>query len=100
MIQNEVVTTYLVVSVGEVETGHVHASVQHFNEIFDIPTRWAKGANDFGLPCVGVDALEDVLELNATRVCARRVAWFYHSILTACSCMSVFLACELALLLT
>ena len=60
------------VSVGEVKTCHIHASVQHFDEILDVPTRWAKGANDFGLPCVGVDALEDVLELNATRVCARR----------------------------
>ena len=94
------VTAYLVISVGEVETGHIHASVQHFDEIFDIPTRWAKGANDFGLPCVGVDALEDVIELDATRVCARWECWFYHSILTACSWMTVFPVYGLYLLST
>ena len=93
-------SAYLVVSVREVETRYIHASVQHFDEIFDIPARWAKGANDFGLPCVGVDALEDVLELNATRVCARRERRFYHSILAACSWMDVFPACELVMLLT
>jgi len=85
---------------GEVETGNVHTSIQHFDEVLDIPTSRAKGANDFGLPCVGVDTLEDVLELNSTRVCARRVAWFYHSILTACSWMIAFPVCALEMLLT
>ena len=42
--------TYLVVTVGKVETSNVHASVKHFDEHFDIPACWAKGANDFGLP--------------------------------------------------
>jgi len=71
--------------VREVETSDVHAGIEHFNEILDIPALWTKGANNFGLSRVGVDALEDVCKLNSARVCARGVAWFYHSILTACS---------------
>ena len=56
--------TYLMVSVREVETRHVHAGVEHFDEHFDIPACWTKGANDFGLPRVWIDALKDVLEFD------------------------------------
>ena len=48
------------VTVGEVKTGDIHARIQHFDEIFNIPAGGTKGANDFGLSSVGVDALEDV----------------------------------------
>ena len=78
------------VTVREVETGNVHASVQHFNEIFDIPAGWAKGADNFGLPRVGVDALEDVLEFDATGVSALVLARFYHYF--ACTCKGVFIS--------
>ena len=76
------------VTVREIETGNVHASVQHFDEIFDIPAGWAKGADNFGLSCVGVDALEDVLELDATGVSALVLARLYHYF--ACACKGVF----------
>ena len=48
------------VTVGEVKAGDVHASIQHFDEILYIPAGGTKGANDFGLSRVGIDALEDV----------------------------------------
>ena len=76
--------TYLVVTVREVETGNVHASVQHFDEHFHLPAGWTKGADNFGLPRVGVDAFEDVLELDATGVAARVLGGFYHSF---CLCL-------------
>jgi hypothetical protein len=58
------------VSVREIETSYVHASIEHFDEHFDIPAGWTKGANDFGLSRVGVDAFEDVLEFDAAGVSA------------------------------
>ena len=76
------------VTVREVETGNVHASVQHFDEHFHLPAGWTKGADNFGLPGVGIDALEDVLELDAAGVSAFVLGWFYHSF--ACACKGVF----------
>lgn len=88
------------VTVGKVETSNVHASVKHFDEHFDIPACWAKGANDFGLPCVGIDALEDVCEFHAAGVGASSMSLFYHSILTACSWFCAFTVVRLYLMLT
>ena len=76
------------VSVGKVQSGNVHAGIEHFDEIFDIPAGRAKGADNFGLPGVGIDTLEDVLELDAAGVSAFVLGWFYHSF--ACACKGVF----------
>ena len=76
--------TYLVVSVGEVQTRYVHAGIEHLDEHFNIPAGWTEGADNFGLSGVGVDCFEDVLEFDSLRVGAS-LCLFYHSILTACS---------------
>ena len=87
------------VSVREIETRYVHASVEHFDEHFDIPAGWTKGANDFGLSRVGINAFEDVLEFYAAGISAS-LGCFYHSILTACSWFCAFPVVRLYLMLT
>ena len=41
--------TYLVVSVGEVKAGNVHASVEHLDEALGVPAGGSEGADDLGL---------------------------------------------------
>ena len=92
-------STYLVVSVGEVQTRHVHAGVQHLDEHLHVPAGRAKGADNFGLSGVGVDRFEDVVKFDSARVGAS-LSLFYHSILTACSWFGAFPVVRLYLMLT
>lgn len=57
--------TYDVVSVREVKSGNVHASVEHLDEHVGVPAGGSEGANDLGLPLAKVDLLEDVLEADS-----------------------------------
>ena len=85
--------TYNVIAVREVESGDVHASVEHLDEHVSVPTGGSKCADDLGLAHVEVDLLEDVLEANATGIAAAGVC-FYHSILTVSSkCVSLVGLC-------
>ena len=81
------------IAVREVETGDVHAGVEHLDEHVSVPAGGSQGANDLGLAHVEVDLLEDVLEANATGIAAAGVC-FYHSILTVSSkCVSLVGLC-------
>ena len=60
--------TYNVITVGEVETGDVHASVEHLHEHISVPAGRAERADDLGLALAKVDLLEDVLEANSAGV--------------------------------
>ena len=53
------------IAVREVETGDVHASIEHLDEHVGVPAGWSECADDLGLAHVEVDSLEDVLEANA-----------------------------------
>ena len=99
MISRSWEVTYLVVSVGEVQTRHVHAGIEHFDEHFNIPAGGAEGADNFGLSGVGVDCFEDVVKFDSARVGAA-LCLFYHSILTACSWFCAFPVVRLYLMLT
>eukprot|EP00353_Schmidingerella_taraikaensis_P009232 CAMPEP_0185570060 /NCGR_PEP_ID=MMETSP0434-20130131/2503_1 /TAXON_ID=626734 ORGANISM="Favella taraikaensis, Strain Fe Narragansett Bay" /NCGR_SAMPLE_ID=MMETSP0434 /ASSEMBLY_ACC=CAM_ASM_000379 /LENGTH=108 /DNA_ID=CAMNT_0028185071 /DNA_START=13 /DNA_END=339 /DNA_ORIENTATION=- len=68
----------------EVETGDVHAGVEHFDKHIGVPAGRAEGTDDLGLALTEIDLLEDVLEANAARVGAASVC-VYHSILTVVS---------------
>ena len=76
--------TYNVITVGEVETSDVHASVEHLHEHISVPAGRAERADDLGLAVLELDLLKDVLEADATGVGATGVC-FYHSILTVSS---------------
>ena len=56
---------YLVITVREVETGDVHASVEHLDEHLSVPAGGSERADDLGLALAELDVLEDVLELDA-----------------------------------
>ena len=99
MISRSRESTYLVVSVGEVQTRHVHASIEHLDEHFHIPAGGAEGADNFGLAGVGVDCFEDVVKFDPGGVGAS-LCFFYHSILTACSWFCAFPVVRLCLMLT
>ena len=66
--------TYLVVSMGEIETGNIHASIDHPDEHVLLPTGRAQSANDLSLAMGQIDLLEDILELDAVSV----GVGFYH----------------------
>ena len=57
--------TYIVIAVREVETRHIHASVEHLDEHVDVPAGRAQCANDLGFALAELDLLEDVLESDA-----------------------------------
>ena len=99
MISRSWESTYLVVSVGEVQTRHVHAGIEHLDEHFHIPAGWTEGADNFGLSGVGIDCFEDVVKFDSGGVGAS-LCLFYHSILTACSWFCAFLVVRLYLILT
>ena len=71
------------VTVREVETSNVHASVKHFNEHVNVPAGGAKGADNLGLALGEIDALKDVLELDAGGV-GRGGFRVYHSLFSVC----------------
>ena len=79
-----IVSTYDVISVGEIETSDIHAGVEHLHEHLDIPAGGSEGANDLGLALVEINSLKDVLESDATAV-GGSLIYFYHSILTVSS---------------
>ena len=62
--------TYLVVSVGEVETGDVHAGVKHLHEHVHVPAGGSEGADNLRLALVHIDLLKDVLETNVAGISA------------------------------
>jgi hypothetical protein len=73
------------VTVREVQTSDVHASVQHFDKVFDIPACGTERANDFGLTVVRVILREDLVKaLLAVSIVGgdafSRVAGFHDSI--------------------
>mgnify|MGYP006259916137 CR=1 FL=1 len=53
------------ITVREVETGDVHASVEHLDEHLSVPAGGSERADDLGLALAELDVLEDVLELDA-----------------------------------
>jgi hypothetical protein len=57
-----------VITVGEVEASDVHTGVDHLDELLNLVAGWAEGANNLGAAEVGVDGLEDVLELDVLGV--------------------------------
>ena len=61
-------STYNVISMREVKTGNVHASVEHLDEHLDVPTGGSESANDLGLALIEVNLLKNVLESNTTAV--------------------------------
>ena len=69
--------TYFVVTVREVETGDVHAGVEHADEHVGVPAGRADSADDLALAQIKVDRFEDVLETNVARVRTSSVC-FYH----------------------
>lgn len=80
--------TYNVITVGEVETSDVHASVEHLHEHISVPAGRSEGADDLGLALAKVDLLEDVLEADSAGIGAS--VCLYHSILTcALKCVLV-----------
>ena len=76
--------TYIVIAVREVETRHIHASVEHLDEHLYVPASRSQSADDLGLSMLELNLLKDVLEADATGVGATGVC-FYHSILTVSS---------------
>ena len=54
------------VTVREVETGDVHARVEHLDQHLGVPAGWAQGANNFGLALVEINRLKDVLEADTS----------------------------------
>ena len=68
----------LVVTMGEVEAGNVHASVNHLDEHVNVPAGWAQGADDLGAALGDIDALEDVGELDAGGVLAHGLGRVNH----------------------
>lgn len=72
------------VTVREVETRYIHASVEHLDEHLGVPAGGSQSADDLGLAVLELDLLKDVLEADATGVGATGVC-FYHSILTVSS---------------
>ncbi len=56
------------VTVREVETRDVHASIDHVDELINLIAGRAEGADDFGFAKFCVDGFEDVGELDACRV--------------------------------
>jgi len=54
-----------VVTVREVETRYIHASVEHFDEHLSVPASWSQSANDLGLALRELNLLKDVLEADA-----------------------------------
>ena len=56
--------TYSVITVGEVETGDVHASIEHFDEHVGVPACGSESADDLCLAVAEIDLLEDVLEAD------------------------------------
>ena len=76
--------TYLVVSVREVETGNVHAGVEHLDEHVHVPTGGSEGADDLCLALSDIDLLKDVLETNVAGISAT-LGCFDHFIFTVSS---------------
>jgi len=57
-----------VVSVRKVKSRHVHAFVDHLDEVFDFPAGGPERAHNLDLARVGVDLLENVIKLDVLRV--------------------------------
>jgi hypothetical protein len=57
--------TYLVVSVGEVETADVHAGIDHLDKHVHVPAGGTQGAHDLDLTALGVYRLKDVAKLDS-----------------------------------
>jgi hypothetical protein len=64
----------LVVAVGEVETGDIHAGVDHLNEHLGGVAGGAERADDLGAAEAGIDGFEDVVELDVLGV----GGYFFH----------------------
>lgn len=54
----------LVVTMREVETGNIHASVEHLDKHVDVPAGRSECANDLGLAGLRIDGLENVVEAD------------------------------------
>jgi len=54
-----------VISMGEVESGDIHAGVKHFDETVYIPAGGSKGANNFGFACLDIGGGKDAVKLNS-----------------------------------
>jgi len=54
------------VSMREVETSDIHASIKHLDKHVYVPACGSQGADDFGLTLAELDLLKDVLEADAT----------------------------------
>ena len=48
----------------KVKAANVHSSVKHLDKHINVPAGGSKGANNLGLPQVGVDGFEDVLKFD------------------------------------
>ena len=81
--------TYNVITVGEVETGDIHACIEHLNQHVNIPAGGSESTNDLSLAHGKVDLLENVLELDAGGIRACWLGGFYHLVLLFVqSCLS------------
>ena len=77
------------VSVGEVETGDIHACIEHLDQHVNIPAGGSESTNDLSLAHGKVDLLENVLELDAGGIRAGWLGGFYHLVLLFVqSCLS------------
>ena len=56
------------VTVREVETRYIHASVEHLDEHLYVPASRSQSADDLGLAMLELNLLKDVLEADATGV--------------------------------
>ena len=69
--------TYDMVTMREVETGNVHASVEHLYEHVDVPASGSERADNLCLTLVEIDCLKDVLEADVAGVGTTCVS-LYH----------------------
>ena len=63
----------LVISMGEVETGDTHTSIDHCFKLRNLPTGRSEGANDLGTAYTGAVGLSDGIQGN-TRATKGRTA--------------------------
>ena len=61
-----ILTTYLVIAKGEVESSNVHASFNHLDHLLLVRAGWSQSCNNGCLSLIEIDLLEDVLESNTT----------------------------------
>ena len=69
--------TYNMVTMGEVETGNVHAGVEHLYEHVNVPACGSERADNLCLAPVEINSLKDVLEADVAGVGTTCVS-LYH----------------------